>query len=195
VPDPTSPQITQILNSPDPPDSAALLTLVYDQLRKIAQQRMNDERGDHTLQATALVHEAYLRLVGDQPLEWDSRAHFFAAAAEAMRRILVEHARARNRLKRGGDADGRPSRRVPIRLLDLADEQADPEEILMLDDALRRLESEDPNAARVVRLRFFAGLTGDQAAAALGVSPATVDREWTYSRARLHRLMSERSSE
>ena len=150
---------------------------------------MNDERGEHTLQATALVHEAYLRLIGDAPVPWANRAHFFAAAAEAMRRILVEHARARQRVKRGGGPATTP-RRPPNGVLDLADESADPDEILMLDEAIRRLEQEDPEAARVVRLRFFAGLSVDETAEALGVSPSSVDREWAYARARLHRLLA-----
>lgn len=172
-----------------------LLPLVYQQLRAIAQQRMAGERAGHTLQATALVHEAWLRLVGDRDLAWRSRAHFFVAAGETMRRLLVEHARARARLKRGGDGAGRPAARTPIHVLDLADDSQDPEEILMLDEALRRLEEHDSDAAQVVRLRFFAGLSGDEVAAALGVSPSTVDREWAYARARLYRTMRELAGE
>jgi RNA polymerase sigma factor (TIGR02999 family) len=156
-------------------------------LRKIAQQRMSEERSGHTLQATALVHEAYLRLVGDSEVHWQGRGHFFAAAAEAMRRILIEHARGRARVKRGGE-HGAPPKRVPLNVLDLAAE-GDPEEILMLDDAIRRLEMEDPQAGCVVRLRFFAGLSMDETAAALGVSPSSVDRDWAYARARLQRML------
>jgi RNA polymerase sigma factor (TIGR02999 family) len=192
--EPSTQEVTRLLQAAGGPDRAAadqLLTLVYDQLRKIAQQRMGEERAGHTLQATALVHEAYLRLVGNQEVRWDGRAHFFAAAAEAMRRILVEHARSHERIKRGGPCEGQPRRRVPLRLLDLAEKPTDPQEILMLDEALRRLETEDAETAKVVRLRFFAGLTGEQTAEALGVSPATVDREWAYARARLYRLMRE----
>lgn len=160
-----------------------LLPLVYGQLRAIAQRAMNGERHNHTLQATALVHEAYLRLVGpDRDVSWANRAHFFKAAAEAMRRILIEHARSRGRIKRGGDADGRPLRRVPISVLDLA-KAPDEREILTFDDDLRRLESEDPQAATIVRLRVFAGLTVEETAKALGVSPSTVDRDWSYARA------------
>src|SRR5262245_52409515 len=126
------------------PASDELLERVYDQLRRIAQQRMNDERGDHTLDATALVHEAYMRLVGDQDATWDGRGHFFAAAAEAMRRILIEHARARGRLKRGGDLDGRPRQRVSLSVVELA-AHADPAEILSVDEAVCRLEARDPD--------------------------------------------------
>ena len=185
-------EVTRLIQAASASDRAAadqLLTLVYDQLRRIAQQRMSEERAGHTLQATALVHEAYLRLVGDTDVHWQGRAHFFAAAAEAMRRILIEHARGRAREKRGGE-DGTPPKRVPLNVLDLATE-GDPEEILMLDDAICRLEMEDPQAGRIVRLRFFAGLSGDETAAVLGISPSSVDREWAYARARLQRLLHE----
>ena len=155
-----------------------LLPLVYQQLRAIAQQNMNNERASHTLEATALVHEAYLRLVGDQELGWDSRAHFFTAAAEAMRRILIEHARAKHRIKRGGNE----RQRVPLTGLDLADDH-DAEEILAVDDAFRRLETEDSTAANVVRLRFYAGLSVAETAAALGISERSVAREWSFARA------------
>ncbi len=154
-----------------------LLPLVYAQLRKLAQLNMNQERAAHTLQATALVHEAYLRLIGDQNLGWDSRAHFFTAAAEAMRRILIEHARARKRIKRGGERE-----RVPLSELDLAVEH-DADEILAVDEAFRRLETEDPDAATVVRLRFFAGLSVAETASALGISERSVAREWAFARA------------
>ncbi len=159
----------------------ALLPLVYEQLRKIAQQRMALERPDNTLQATALVHEAYLRLVGDAEVHWQGRAHFFAAAAEAMRKILIDHARKRGRGKRGGQRQ-----RIPLSVVDLAaEEQFD--EILAVDDALRRLQEEDPPAAEVVRLRFFAGLSVAEVAAVLETSPRTVAREWAYARAWLYR--------
>lgn len=173
--------------------ASELLGLVYDQLRKIAQQRMNGERRDHTLQATALVHEAYARLVGDAEVQWANRAHFFAAAAEAMRRILIEHARGRNRLKRGGDGGSdRPDenapapnaarKRIPLDVVDLA-EADDPEQIMAVDECICRLEADDPTAGAVVRLRFFAGLDVAQTAAALGISERTVAREWSYARA------------
>lgn len=175
----------------DPGAAAALLPLVYDQLRAVAQQHMAAERRDHTLMATALVHEAYLRLVGTdgEQVAWANRAHFFHAAAEAMRRILIEHARARGRIKRGGDGSGAPPKRTPLSVVDLAGKE-DPDYILTFDEAFRRLEEEDPEAAAVVRLRFFAGLSVDQTAAALGVSASSVDREWAFARARLYRLVS-----
>ncbi len=162
-----------------------LLPLVYEQLRRIAQQRMAGERRDHTLEATALVHEAYLRLVGGEEMAWGSRAHFYVAAADAMRRILIEHARKRGRLKRGGDR-----RRIPISVADLAADN-NFEEIVAVDDALRRLEEEDREAADVVRLRFFAGLSVDETAELLKRSPRTVARDWAYARAWLHRALQD----
>jgi RNA polymerase sigma factor (TIGR02999 family) len=163
-----------------------LLPLVYAQLRAVAQRQMSRERPDHTLQATALVHEAYARLVGNDELEWAGRGHFYAAAAEAMRRILVEHARARARVKRGGP--GVDGRRVPLSVVSLAEDQ-NPQEILTLDETFRRLEQRAPEMADVVRLRFYAGLSGEQTALALGVSPATVKRRWTWARSWLYREM------
>ena len=166
-------------------DAAQLLPLVYDELRRLARARLADERAGHTLQATALVHEAYLRLVGGGP--WDGRRHFYGAAAEAMRRILVEHARRRDSLKRGG---GR--QRVA-----LADEQhppiaspCDDIDILALDEALGRLAAEDPHRADLVKLLYFAGLTLDEAAAALELSKTTAHRQWIYARAWLFDAMS-----
>lgn len=165
-----------------------LFPLIYAQLRAIAQQRMSAERAEHTLQATALVHEAYLRLVGDRQVAWRNRAHFFAAAAEAMRRILLDHARARLRAKRGKG-------RKPISLevcgiADLAAEKS--ETILAVDDAFRRLERDDQCAADVVRLRFYAGLSVEETAQALGISPRTVAREWMFARSWLARALGER---
>jgi RNA polymerase sigma factor (TIGR02999 family) len=139
---------------------------------------MHRERAGHTLQATALVHEAFVRLLGDADVAWDSRGHFYVAAAEAMRRILIEHARSRGREKRGG---GR--QRVPLSVVDVPASADDPEQILAVDDALRRLEGEDPDAANVVRLRFYAGLGVEETARALGKSPRTVAREWAFARA------------
>ena len=157
-----------------------LLDAVYDQLRKIAQQRMKDERPGHTLQATALVHEAYLRLLRDRKPDWSSRAQFYVAAAQAMQRILVEHARKKKRLKRGGD---RPP--VVSSVLDLASDE-NLEDVVALHDAVDRLEAEDPRAALVTRLRFYAGLTVEETAKAMKVSERTVMREWLYARAWLH---------
>lgn len=154
-----------------------LFEAVYDQLRKIAQQRMNDERRDHSLQATALVHEAYLRLVRDEDVQWSSRAQFYVAAAKAMQRILIEHARKRKRLKRGGDRQP-----VVADVVDLA-ASGNLEDVVTLHDAIDRLEAEDPRAALVTRLRFYAGLSVEETAKAMGLSERTVMREWNYARA------------
>ncbi len=154
-----------------------LLEAVYDQLRRIAQQRMNDEKRGHTLQATALVHEAYLRLVRNKELKWSSRAQFYVAAAQAMQRILVEHARKKNRLKRGGDR-----RPVASNVLDLARDE-NLEDVVALNEAINQLEGEDPRAALVTRLRFYAGLTVEETAKATKLSERTVMREWAYARA------------
>jgi RNA polymerase sigma factor (TIGR02999 family) len=167
-------------HAPDP-TSRELLDAVYSQLRAVAQQQMNKEGVGHSLQATALVHEAYLRIADNRKVAFQNKAHFFAVAAEAMRRILIDHARAKNAVKRGGGA-----RREPLSVLDLAAE-SDPAEILALDDALTRLEQAEPDAAAVVRLRFFAGLSGEDTAQALGVSPRHVDSLWAYGRAWLAR--------
>lgn len=162
----------------------ALVPLVFEQLRKAAQLMMVSERSGHTLSATALVHEAYLKLAGPREVAWAGRGHFYAAAAEAMRRILLDHAKAKGRVKRGG---GRG--RVEVRdLADLA--VAESEDILRFDDEFRRLESEDPESAAVVRLRFFAGLSVEHTAAALGISPSTVDRRWAFARAWLARRLA-----
>jgi RNA polymerase sigma factor (TIGR02999 family) len=160
-----------------------LLPIVYGHLRAIAEQRMASERPGHTLQATALVHETYLRIMGDQPIAWNGRAHFYHVAADAMRRLLIEHARRRGRVKRGG---GR--QRVPLNVLDLAAEQ-DEEQIMALDGAVRRLEEVDPDAGEVVRLRFFAGLSVEQVAEAAGMSARTVKRNWSFARAWLHQAL------
>jgi RNA polymerase sigma factor (TIGR02999 family) len=162
----------------DPNAAAQLLPLVYDELRKLAALKMAQERTDQTLQATALVHEAYLRLVDVEAAQsWDNRRHFFAAAAEAMRRILVENARRKTSSKWGG--------KLARRALD-PDRIADPDradELLALDEALDRLNSIDPAVAALVRLRYFAGLTIPQAAAALGVAPRTANNYWAYAKA------------
>lgn len=180
---------TILMNAAAKGDKAAadrLLPLVYDQLRRAAQDRLAGERIGHTLSATAIVHEAYLRLVGPREVPWAGRGHFYAAAAEAMRRILIDHAR--NRRSRGGGA---------VRLEDIGDvgalAAADSEQIVAVDSALARLESEDPEAAAVVRLRFYAGLSVDQAAEALGISPRTAARLWSYARAVLFRTLTSAS--
>lgn len=162
-----------------------LLPLVYDELRKLAAAKLAQENPGQTLQATALVHEAYLRLVtANQVQTWEARGHFFAAAAESMRRILVEAARRKRRLKRGGD-------RRRVSLDDLEVSLAEPgEELLALDEALENLERQHPERAALVKLRYFGGLTGDEAAQALGISPATADRYWTYARAWLLRALT-----
>jgi len=182
-------EFTRLLEEADKGESQAaeaLLPLVYDELRKLAAKRMSEERKDHTLQTTALVHEAYLRLVGNRNIKWANRAHFFAAAAEAMRRILIEHARAKQGSRRGGDR-----RKLPIDVLDLATAD-DPEQILALEEAISRLEKEDADAARVVRLRFYAGLSIEETAASLGASSSTVKREWSFARAFLFRVLEDR---
>jgi RNA polymerase sigma factor (TIGR02999 family) len=173
--------VTQLLDAAAAGDrraAADLLPLVYDELRKLAAARMASESPDQTLQPTALVHEAYLRLIGPADKKrWQSRGHFFASAAEAMRRILVDAARRKKSAKHGGD-------RSRIQLAEVPDTSriAD-EKLLALDAALTRFAAEDPDAARVVELRYFAGLSIDDAAAALGVSRATAYRNWTYARA------------
>lgn len=173
--------------------SSQLLAAVYDELRAIARRRMASERPGHTLQATALVNEAYLRLAKDGPIQFQNRRHFFAAAAEAMRRILVEHARAAGRVKRGGGKGG--AQRIALDVGNVADlaaaGTADPEQIVALDDAIRRLEERDPTAGEVVRLRFFAGLSLEETAEVLGLSQRTVAREWAYARALLFRSLED----
>lgn len=177
-------KITPILNSigPDKPQAAEqLLPLVYDKLRALAAQRLAHENPGQTLQATALVHEAYLRLVEGQKLQsWDNRGHFFAAAAEAMRRILIDRARARGAQRRGGAA-----RRLPLDEIQATAPGHD-EELLAVDEALTKLESIDPPKAELVKLRYFAGLTIPEAAEALGISVPTANRYWSFARAWLH---------
>ena len=177
------PDVTQILaaiEAGDPKAAAELLPLVYDELRKLAAARLAKERPGQTLQATALVHEAYLRLVGgDAGARWNGRAHFFAAAAEAMLRILVETARRKHTKKRGGGA-----LRVELDLNAAAARCTDsPDEFLAVDEAIDRLAAEDPVAAELVKLRYYAGLSVEEAAAALGLARATAYRHWAYARA------------
>ncbi len=176
-------QVTRLLNAieqGDPQASSQLLPLVYDELRQLAAYKLAHEAPGQTLQPTALVHEAYLRLVGgDKDPHWDNRKHFFAAAAEAMRRILVEQARRKQATKHGG---GR--QRVPLAEFHRVAES--PEDLLDLDDALNRFAAEEPDKARLVQLRFFAGLSTAEAAAALSISIATAERWWTFARAWLY---------
>ncbi len=171
--------VTRILQAIDTGDSRAageLLPLVYNELRKLAGSRMAGESTDHTLQATALVHEAYIRLVGKDDPGWQNRGHFFAAAADAMRRILIDHARSQGRLKRGG-------KRVRLELLDHADSIAEhPDLILSLDELLIRLAAEDPDAARVAHLHLFGGLSVEEAGAAMKLSRPVAYRNWKYAR-------------
>ncbi|MBX3464022.1 MAG: RNA polymerase subunit sigma [Planctomycetes bacterium] len=184
--EPPAEPLTQLLRRAAAGEAAAgdeALPLVYRELRAIARARMAQERPDHTLQATALVHETWLRLVGAGGGEWADRAAFYRAAAVAMRRILVEHARRRNRQKRGGGAE-----RDPVSVAGLPAPRPDlgcAATFLQLDEEIERLEREDPRAGEIVRLRFFAGLGVDETAAALGLSRRTVLREWAFARARL----------
>ena len=175
--------VTRILAAIEQGDARAadeLLPLVYQELRQLAAQRMSKESPGQTLQATALVHEAYLRLVGSEVQSWNGRHHFFAAAAEAMRRILIENARRKRRLKRGGDR-----RKVDLQDVDLVVEGPS-DDLIALDEALKKLEKHDKVKADLVKLRFFAGLTGEQAAEVLGISLNTADRYWAYARSWLH---------
>ena len=165
-----------------------LLPLVYDQLRMAAQQEMVGERPDHTLSATALVHEAYLRMVGPREVPWGGRAHFYAAAAEAMRRILLDHAKSRGRLKRGGGLGRIDLDETALLGGALADrDQGDEADFVALDEAMCRLASRDPRMADVVRLRFYAGLEISEVARALGVSERTVKNDWAFAKAWLER--------
>lgn len=173
--------VTQVLSQIESGDAAAaekLLPLVYEELRKLAQDRMANERADHTLQSTALVHEADIRLVNvDKVQHWDSRGHFFSAAAEVMRRILVDHARNRDRLKRGGQ-----SQQLSLDSVELfwKPEYGD---ILDLHSALEKLEAIDPTSAELIKLRCFAGQTQAEAAALMGISRSAADRRWAFARA------------
>jgi RNA polymerase sigma factor (TIGR02999 family) len=173
-------RILSAVEQGDPQAASQLLPLVYDELRKLAAHHLAHQAPGQTLQPTALVHEAYLRLVGDlEASDWDSRGHFFAAAAEAMRHILVDNARRKHAVKRGGGA-----RRVPLEEFHRVAES--PEDLLDLDDALTRFTAEEPDKARLIQLRFFAGLTTAEAAAALGISVATAERWWTFARTWLY---------
>ncbi len=186
-------EVTRILSAVeqgDPHAAEQLLPLVYDELRRLAGQKLAQEKPGQTLQATALVHEAYLRLVDREKVQrWDSRGHFFAAAAEAMRRILVEQARRKGRLKRGGD-----HKRVDLE--DLAISAQGPfDDMVALDEALTKLAKGHPDKAELVKLRYFAGFTVAEAAQALGISTTTADRHWTYARAWLFRELGQGETE
>ena len=182
-----SPDVTGILEALASGDEEAadeLYAVVYEELRGIARSFMAMERPDHTLQPTAVVHEAYIRLLGADAPRWENRGHFFGAAARAMRRILVDHARRKVSLKRGGE-------RQRVELRDPVAPGTKPEDLLDLDQALARLEAKDETMVRVVELRYFAGLTVDETAEVLGVSPRSVNRAWTGARAWLRREMTD----
>lgn len=184
-------EVTRILSAierGDPQASGQLLPLVYDELRKLAAQKLSHEKPGQTLQATALVHEAYLRLLGPEGAEqpWNSRGHFFAAAAQSMRRILVENARRRSRIKHGG---GKSQEQLPLSQIEATEDAID---LLALDQALDRLGVEDPQATELVKLRYFAGLTIPQAAELIGVSPRKADFIWAFARAWLRRELADK---
>lgn len=167
------------------PVSSELLPLVYDELRNLAAQRISQQAPGQTLQATALVHEAWLRLVGDEDRDWTDRAHFFRAAAMAMRSILVDRARAKSRLKRNARREF-----VNLEALDVADTSLD-ERVLLVDEMMERLEQDDPVSARVISLKFFGGLTNKEIAAMDRVTERTVERQWAYAKARFFQMVSE----
>jgi RNA polymerase sigma factor (TIGR02999 family) len=184
---PQKPEVTQLLKESALGNREALdqlLPLVYNELRGIADRYLRRERADHTLQATALVHEAYLRLVDQRNVEWQNRAHFYGVAAQMMRRILVDHARAQQTAKRGSGG-------IKVSLedvLEISDEQMD--NMLALDDALKALEQIDPQKSRIVEMRFFGGLSIEETAHALGISTATVIRQWRMAKAWLYNAVT-----
>lgn len=175
-------RILSAIENGDPQATEQLLPIVYEELRKLAAQKMAQEAPGQTLQATALVHEAYLRLVdGKQARPWEGRRHFFFAAAEAMRRILIDKARQNGRIKRGGDLRREPLEDIAV-VCDIPHD-----DLIALDESLQKLAREDPAMAQIVQLRFFAGLSHEEAASILGVSAVTAKRHWRYARAWLHR--------
>jgi RNA polymerase sigma-70 factor, ECF subfamily len=184
-----NPDVTLLLSALTRGDDGAaskLIPVVYDELRRLAGSYMRRERADHTLQATALVHEAYLKLVEQRSVNWQSRAHFFGVAAQLMRRILIDHARGHSRQKRGGD-----DQKVSLdEALIFSEQQAD--ELLAVDDSLNQLAKIDPRQAKVVEMRFFGGLSIEEAAEVLGVSPKTVKRDWSVAKAWLYADLKER---
>ena len=180
-------EVTALLLAIDKGDKQAadkLLPMVYEELRRLAHMRLSREKPGQTLQATELVHEAYLRLMGTKEVDWNGAGHFFGAAAQAMRRILIERARRRRTAKHGGD---RERIELDSQMMDVSRDEM----LLKLDEALEGLQLYDPRKAEVVKLRFFAGLTNREAAAALGISEATADRDWVFSRAWLYKNISE----
>jgi RNA polymerase sigma factor (TIGR02999 family) len=188
MPTPSPQEVTQLLadwGKGDPSALDKLLPLVHSELRRIAQRQMSGERPGHTLQATALVNEAYLKLAGQQGFDWQNRAHFFAVCAQVMRHILIDHARAHARDKRGGGA-------VKVSLNDalvVAEDQAS--HFIALDEALRGLESLDPQKGKIVELRYFGGLSVEEVGEVMNISPRTVRREWQRAKAWLYRMMTE----
>lgn len=186
----TDKPITQILSELRTGDQQVLEELfpvVYDELRRLAKSFLSRERSNHTLQPTALVHEAYIRLIGQGEIEWQDRAHFFGFSARLMRQILIEYARGRNRLKRGGEF------KTQIELDDAVSfSVAGQLDVLAVDDALNKLEALDKRQAEIVELKFFGGLTVEEIAEVLGISPATVKREWSTAKLLLHRLLNDK---
>jgi RNA polymerase sigma factor (TIGR02999 family) len=180
-------QLLSAIDSGDPKAASQLLPLVYEELRKLAAARMAHEQANHTLQPTALVHEAWLRLTGGEQPSFDGRGHFFAAAAEAMRRILIENARSKGRLKRGGEWE-----RVDLEHLDVA-VTTDDDTLLAVHEALEKMAVIDPVGAKLIELRFFAGLSNVDAAKALGLAERTAKRTWAYARAWLHEELTKKS--
>jgi RNA polymerase sigma factor (TIGR02999 family) len=179
--------ILSAIEQGDPQAAEQLLPLVYDELRKLAAQRLARELPGQTLQATALVHEAYLRLIGSETPSWNGRGHFFSAAAEGMRRILIENARRKRAAKYGGDLE-----RIDLDGIDLP-EDGTSDDILAVDEALEKLAAEDPKKAELVKLRYFAGLSVEDAGRVLGISRATADRYWAYARVGLYSELSDDS--
>ena len=177
-------QLLQSIAAGDDRAAADLLPLVYEELRKLARARMSNEKAGHTFQATELVHEAYLRLVGGKEVEWDGRSHFFGAAAEAMRRILIDRARRRQAAKHGGDRQ-----RVDVDEYEIVAPERDPEKLLRLNEALLRFEKADPLRSKLVELRYFAGLSNREAAEVLQISPSSADRYWVFAKAWLQKEM------
>ena len=178
-------QLLQEAESGDPRAAEALLPLIYDQLRELAARKMAKERAGQTLQPTALVHEAWLKLTREKAQEWNSRRHFFSAAAEAMRRILIDRARRKHRLRHGHGLE-----RVDVASIDVAATASDAE-LIAVDEAVRRLETESPERAQLVKLRFFVGLSIPDAAEALGISESTAKRQWNYARLWLMKALRE----